>query len=89
MTPPCTSDRSTYSVEEAAQLTGLSKRSVRSLLQQGRLGFVRLGRRILIRRENLERLLRQRYCRPPDRLDVNAPIRPKRQNAEVTGDDPS
>jgi excisionase family DNA binding protein len=58
------SARLAYSVSEAAQALSLSVRSLRYLIQAGKLGFVRLGRRILIRDEDLQRLLRQGYCRP-------------------------
>jgi excisionase family DNA binding protein len=73
-----------YSLAEAAQALSLSVRSLRYLIQTGKLGYVRLGRRVLIRHEDLERLLRQGYCRPQGRIDADEPIRPKRQDIEVT-----
>jgi excisionase family DNA binding protein len=73
------SGRMAYSLTEAAQVVGLSVRSLRYLIQTGRLGFVKLGRRILIRDEDLQRLLRQGYCRPQGRMDADEPIRPQKK----------
>jgi excisionase family DNA binding protein len=78
--------RLAYTVAEAAQALALSVRSLRYLMQTGKLGYVRVGRRVLIRHEDLEHLLRQGYCRPADRLDGDEPIRPKKQ--ERPGRDP-
>ena len=69
--------RLAYPLDEAAQLIGVSVRSLRYLLQQGRVGFVRLGRRVLVKHEDLEKLLKQHYCRPGAHVDVDAPIRPR------------
>ena len=71
--------RLAYSLTEAAQAVSLSVRSLRYLLRTGKLGFVKVGRRILIREEDLQRLLRQGYCRPQGRIDAAEPIRPRRQ----------
>jgi excisionase family DNA binding protein len=68
--------RLTYSVKEVAHLTGLSVRSVRYLLQSGRLGFVRIGRRQLIRHADVEALLRRHYVKPIAPVDAGAHIRP-------------
>jgi excisionase family DNA binding protein len=73
--------RLAYSLSEAAQLSSLSIRSLRYLMATGKLGFVRIGRRVLIRHADLERLLRQGYCQATDRLDSDSPIRPKNRNA--------
>jgi excisionase family DNA binding protein len=73
--------RLAYSLTEAAQALSLSVRSLRYLMQTGRLGYVRLGRKILIRDEDLQRLLRQGYCRPQGRIDADKPIRPRKQQA--------
>jgi excisionase family DNA binding protein len=70
-----------YSVGEAAQLVGLSVRSLRYLLSTGKLGFSRFGRRIVIPHTELERLLRQGYCRPQGRIDADEPIRPRTRKA--------
>lgn len=75
------SQRLAYSLAEAAQQTGLSVRSMRYLMQTGKLGFVRVGRRVLIRHADLERLLKQGYCRASAGLDADEPIRPRRKNA--------
>jgi excisionase family DNA binding protein len=69
-----------YSIAEAAELLSLSTRSLRYLMQTGRLGYVRLGRRLLIREEDLQRLLRQRYCGPQGRMDADEPIRPQKKD---------
>jgi excisionase family DNA binding protein len=71
------SPRLAYSVSEAAQLIGVSVRSVRYLLKAGRLGYARLGRRIVIPHRDLERLLRQGHCRPIAPLDADEAIRPR------------
>jgi len=55
------SPRLAYSVIDAARLIGVSQRSLRYMLQQGRIGFVRLGRRVLTKHADLERLLKQHY----------------------------
>jgi excisionase family DNA binding protein len=73
------SSRLAHSVSEAAELVGLSVRSLRYLVKTGKLGYVRLGRRVLIRHEDLERLLRQGYCRPQGRIDADEAIRPRKQ----------
>jgi excisionase family DNA binding protein len=71
--------RMAYTVAEAAEVLSLSVRSLRYLLQTAKLGYVRLGRRILIRDEDLQRLLRQGYCRAQGRIDADEPIRPRKQ----------
>jgi excisionase family DNA binding protein len=73
------SARMAYSLTEAAQALSLSVRSVRYLLRSGRLGFAKLGRRILIPHTELERLLRRASVKPTGSLDADAPIRPQKQ----------
>jgi excisionase family DNA binding protein len=73
--------RLAYPVAEAAQLIGVSVRSVRYLLKTGKLGYARLGRRVVIPHRDLERLLRQGYCRPIASLDADEAIRPRNGNA--------
>jgi excisionase family DNA binding protein len=73
---PANSARLAYRVAEAAQLLGVSVRTIRYLLQQGKLGFCRVGRRVVIPQKDLERLLKQAYVRPVQPLDADAPIRP-------------
>jgi excisionase family DNA binding protein len=75
--------RLAYSLAEAAEVLSLSVRSLRYLLANGKLGYVKVGRRRLIRHEDLERLLRQGYCRATDRLDADSPIRPKAIHANA------
>jgi excisionase family DNA binding protein len=74
--PITSNERLAYSVAKAAELLGVSVRTVRYLLQQGRLGFCRLGRRVVIPHADIERLLRQAYVGPVQRLDADEPIRP-------------
>jgi excisionase family DNA binding protein len=45
------------SVDEAAGLLGISKWTVRAYIRAGKLQAVRLGRRVLLREEELERLV--------------------------------
>ncbi len=75
--------RLAHSVSEAAELLGLSVRSLRYLIKTGKLGYVRLGRRVLIRHEDLERLLRRAWVKATEPLDADQPIRPKHQSTEV------
>jgi len=77
-------ERLAYPLSEAAQLIGVSVRSLRYLLQQGRIGYVRLGRRVLVKHEDLQRLLKQHYCRPGASVDVDEPIRPQAQNSNAS-----
>jgi excisionase family DNA binding protein len=73
------SARLAYSIAEAAEALSMSVRSLRYLMQTGKLGYVRVGRRVLIRHADLERLLNQGYCRATDRLDADEPIRPRKE----------
>jgi excisionase family DNA binding protein len=73
------SARMAYSISEAAQVLSLSVRSLRYLMQTGKLGYVRVGRRILIKEEDLQRLLRQGYCRAHSRIGADEYIRPRKQ----------
>jgi hypothetical protein len=45
-------------------------------MKTGRLGFVRLGRKILIRHHNLEALLKRGYVKADTLLDADGFIRP-------------
>jgi excisionase family DNA binding protein len=73
--------RLAYSLAEAAQATSLSVRSLRYLMQTGKLGFARLGRRVVIPHVELEKLLRPAAVKSTVPLDADEPIRPKRGNA--------
>jgi excisionase family DNA binding protein len=78
MAPIMTSPRLAYSVLDVAELTGLSVRSVRYLVRQGKLGYVKLGRRVLIRHADLEALLRKHAVKPIAGLETDPPIRPQK-----------
>jgi excisionase family DNA binding protein len=52
-----TSERMTYSVREAAELLGLSKNSAYQACLKGEIPHLKIGKRILIPRAQLERLL--------------------------------
>lgn len=70
--------RLAYSVAEAAQALSVSLRSLRYLLRNGKLGYARVGRRVLIPHAELERLLRRASVKPTAPLDADEPIRPTR-----------
>jgi len=70
-----------YSVKHAAQVSGLSVRSLRYLMTAGKLGYVRLGRKILIRHADLEALLRRGYVKA-GLLDPEDFIRPDAEGGE-------
>lgn len=74
--------RLAYPVNEAAQLIGVSVRSLRYLMRAGKLGYARVGRRVLIPHAELERLLRRASVRPTAPLDADEPIRPSRANKQ-------
>jgi excisionase family DNA binding protein len=48
-----------YSVQEAGELVGLSRRMLYELMRTGELGSVKVGKRRLIRHADLERFLAQ------------------------------
>jgi excisionase family DNA binding protein len=50
--------RAAYSLDEAAQSLGLSRRTLYQLMDAGRLSTVKLGKRRLVPAQELERLLR-------------------------------
>lgn len=52
-----TSERLTYSVREAAQVLGLSKNSAYQACLRGEIPHLKIGKRILIPRVQLERML--------------------------------
>jgi excisionase family DNA binding protein len=53
------SDRLAYSVEEAAQVTGLSRDLLYDEMRGGRLAYLKVGRRRIITRQHLEAFLAQ------------------------------
>lgn len=56
MTQPHTA-RLAYSIEEATKLTSLGRSTLYILMSEGRLPYVQIGRRRLIRHDSLEQLL--------------------------------
>jgi excisionase family DNA binding protein len=50
------------SIVEAAGLLGLSKWTIRDMVGDGRINVVRLGRRVLIERDELLRLIEAGKC---------------------------
>ena len=77
------SQRLAYSISEAARLIGISARSLRYLMQTGRLGFSKVGRRTVIPRAELEILLRKALVKPAHPLDADEPIRPRGGNTKA------
>ena len=63
MSPPTSgrlTDRLAYSVEEAAQVTGLSRDLLYDEMRAGRLAYLKVGRRRIITRQHLEAFLTRR-----------------------------
>jgi excisionase family DNA binding protein len=58
--------RHTYTVQEAARLLGISRGLAYELVKQGRLPVVRLGKRLVVPRAALQRLLEE--VPPPGQL---------------------
>ena len=50
-------DRLAYSVDEAAQLTGLSRDLLYDQMRTGKLAYIKVGRRRIITRQHLEAFL--------------------------------
>ena len=59
--PPA--ERLAYSVEEAAQITGLSRDLLYDQMRTGRLAYLKVGRRRIITRQHLEAFLTQGVTR--------------------------
>jgi excisionase family DNA binding protein len=78
--------RLAYSDKEAAQALGLSVRSIVYLRRTGKLGYARIGRRVLIPAAELERLLRRASVKATAILDADESIRPKHSNAPSGGE---
>lgn len=57
VTPEPPADRTILSVEEAAAISGLGVNTIRKLVKTGELPARRVGRRILIRRTDLDAFL--------------------------------
>ncbi len=56
-TPARPDERLAYSVDEAAQITGLSRDLLYSQMRTGRLAYLKVGRRRIITRQHLEAFL--------------------------------
>jgi excisionase family DNA binding protein len=56
-TPTQPAERLAYSVEEAAQITGLSRDLLYDQMRTGRLAYLKVGRRRIITRQHLEAFL--------------------------------
>lgn len=52
-------DRQTVTVEEAAKILGIGRNTAYEAVKQGEIPVIRIGRRILVSRVALERLLDQ------------------------------
>jgi excisionase family DNA binding protein len=52
-------ERLAYSVDEAAQITGLSRDLLYGQMRMGRLAYLKVGRRRIITRQHLEAFLTQ------------------------------
>ena len=59
ITPGPPGERLAYSVDEAAQITGLSRDLLYDQMRMGRLAFLKIGRRRIITRQHLEAFLTQ------------------------------
>jgi excisionase family DNA binding protein len=51
------SERIAYSVDEVAEITGLSRDLLYDQMRAGRLGYIKIGRRRVITRQHLEAFL--------------------------------
>jgi excisionase family DNA binding protein len=80
-----TGERLAYPLREAALIVGLSPRSLRYLIKSGKLGYAKVGRRILITDEELRRFLRRASVKPTTILDADESIRPKNRTAPSYG----
>jgi len=63
------------SVEEAASLLGISPWTVRAYIRDGKLKPVRLGRRVLLPEEELERLV----VEAQEQMDMNCQVNVRRE----------
>ena len=56
-TPRQLAERLAYSVDEVAQITGLSRDLLYDQMRTGQLGYIKVGRRRIITRQHLEAFL--------------------------------
>jgi excisionase family DNA binding protein len=82
------SERLAYSDKEAARILGLSKRSIVYLRRNGKIGFSKIGRRILIPATELQRLLKRSFVKPTATLDGDEPIRTRPPKQQRPGSHP-
>ena len=52
-----TSSKMGLTIEEAAEMTGIGRNTMRKLVDWGKLPFLKVGRKAIIRRDTLERLM--------------------------------
>ena len=57
LSPDPPADRLAYSVDEAARITGLSRDLLYDQMRTGKLRYLKVGRRRIITRQNLESFL--------------------------------
>ena len=57
-------ERQTYSVEEAARILGVGRQSAYTAVRDGTLPAIRVGRRLVVPRAALERMLATPETRP-------------------------
>ena len=73
-------ERATYTIEEAAEILGIGRSSAYQAVRSGEIPTVRVGRRLLVPRAALERMLQF----PPDKGARNL----KWDRNEATATDP-
>lgn len=59
------------SVEQTAELLGISKWTVRSYIKTGKLNFVKLGRRVLVEEAELERFVAEAKDRTVSQINLS------------------
>jgi excisionase family DNA binding protein len=82
--PPGPIDRRRCSVTEAAPVLGVSVYMVRALIRQRRLAYHRIGRRIILDRQDLEQFLRAHRVEPRE-LQTEPPLRPRQASRPRRG----
>jgi excisionase family DNA binding protein len=70
---PGSTEESFLTVAEVAELLKLNQQTVRNWIEQGSLPALRVGRRVRIRRSDLDRLLEARYTGAPGGAASDAP----------------
>ena len=74
---PTILNRIAYSPKQATLVLPFGERTIRELLKTGRLGYSRIGRKILIPKTEIEKLLRKGFNKPTTGVDPDAPIFPE------------